>query len=73
MSTGTKTARFRCAQCERPEDECECEKYCCLCQAVVDVRICGDGHNYSQPFRDDSDYNTNKKIVPQRKNIKTTH
>jgi len=60
MSTGTATgtAKFRCAQCERIEDECECEKFCCLCQAVIDIRICNDGRMYCPPCREACDYKT---------------
>ncbi len=56
MSTGT--VKFRCAQCERSEDDCECEKYCCLCQSVVDIRICTDGLMYCEPCREACDYKT---------------
>src|SRR5215472_7731884 len=49
MSAGTGTARFRCAQCEQSEENCECEKYCCLCQSVIDVRFCADGLMYCDP------------------------
>jgi len=58
MSTGTGTAKYRCAQCEKPEDSCECEKFCCLCQAALDVRICSDGLMYCEPCRKACDYKT---------------
>lgn len=60
MSTGTGPARYRCAQCEKPEESCECEKYCCLCQAVLDVRICADGLMYCEPCRTACDYKTSE-------------
>jgi len=50
--------KFRCAQCEKPEESCECEKYCCLCQGVIDVRLCSDGLMYCEPCRTACDYKT---------------
>jgi hypothetical protein len=58
MSTGTGPAKYRCAQCEQPEAQCECEKFCCLCQAVIDIRICDDGLMYCEPCRKACDYKT---------------
>ena len=37
---------------------CECEKYCCLCQAVIDIRICADGLMYCEHCRKACDYKT---------------
>jgi len=56
MSTGTGPSKVRCAQCEQPEQECQCEKYCVLCQSVIDVRLCEDGLMYCEPCRSASDY-----------------
>jgi hypothetical protein len=58
MSTATGTAKFRCIQCEKPEDQCECEKYCVLCQSQLDIRICKDGLMYCEPCRNACDYKT---------------
>ena len=58
MSTGTGSAKYRCAQCEQPEGSCQCEKYCCLCQSVIDVRLCTDGLLYCEPCRTACDYKT---------------
>jgi hypothetical protein len=58
MSTGTSPARQRCAQCDQPENSCECEKFCCLCQSVLDIRICTDGLMYCEPCRTACDYKT---------------
>ncbi|HWY21288.1 MAG TPA: hypothetical protein VNX26_08715 [Candidatus Acidoferrum sp.] len=40
------------------ETECECDKYCCLCQTVLEVRICQDGLMYCEPCRNACDYKT---------------
>jgi len=56
MSTGTGPAKIRCAQCEQPESLCQCEKYCVLCQSVIDVRLCEDGLMYCEPCRSACDY-----------------
>ena len=58
MSTGSSPAKFRCAQCEMPENQCECDKYCCLCQTMLDVRLCQDGLLYCEPCRNACDYKT---------------
>ena len=58
MSTGTSTGKIRCAQCEQSETACECEKFCCLCQAVMDVRLCTDGLFYCEACRNACEYKT---------------
>jgi hypothetical protein len=58
MSTGTGSAKYHCAQCEQPENNCECEKFCCLCQSVLDIRLCTDGLLYCEPCRKACDYKT---------------
>jgi hypothetical protein len=56
MGSRTNLPKFRCAQCDRAEDLCECDKFCCLCQGALDVRICGDGLMYCEPCRTACDY-----------------
>ena len=51
-------SRVVCAQCEQPESACACEKFCVLCQSVIDVRICNDGIMYCEPCRSACDYKT---------------
>jgi hypothetical protein len=58
MSTATGTSKYRCLQCERPENQCDCEKLCCLCQSGGDIRICADGLMYCEPCRIACDYKT---------------
>jgi hypothetical protein len=58
MSGRTSLTKFHCAQCDRTEDLCECDKYCCLCHGLLDVRICGDGLMYCEPCRTACDYKT---------------
>jgi hypothetical protein len=58
MSTGTGSAKYKCAQCEQSEGSCECEKFCCLCQAVMDVRLCTDGLFYCEACRTACEYKT---------------
>ena len=47
-------------QCEQTERDCQCEKYCCLCQSVIDVRLCNDGLLYCEPCRQACDYKTSE-------------
>ena len=60
MSTGASPAKYKCAQCEQFESSCECEKFCCLCQAVVDIRLCNDGLLYCEPCRTACEYKTSE-------------
>jgi hypothetical protein len=44
------------------EDQCECEKYCCLCQTTLDdIRLCQDGLMYCDACRKACDYKTRAK------------
>jgi hypothetical protein len=47
-----------CSQCEMSEQRCECEKYCCLCQSQIDIRLCQDGLYYCPACREACDYKT---------------
>jgi hypothetical protein len=51
-------AKFLCSQCEMSEQRCECEKYCCLCQSQIDIRLCQDGLYYCPACREACDYKT---------------
>jgi hypothetical protein len=55
MTTSTPR-KYRCMQCEMTEDRCDCEKYCCLCQSLMEVRLCEDGLYYCKPCRDACGY-----------------
>ena len=50
--------KFLCSQCEMSEQRCECEKYCCLCQSQIDIRLCQDGLYYCPACREACDYKT---------------
>ena len=58
MSYTPPKGRFRCLDCESYEERCHCERYCCMCQSQLDVRLCGDGLYYCQACRDACDYKT---------------
>lgn len=55
--SSTKT-KVHCVQCDMPEAQCDCERYCCLCYAQVDIRLCLDGLYYCLPCREACDYKT---------------
>jgi hypothetical protein len=42
---------YTCQICEKPEDKCMCERYCCLCQNQLAVRVCEDGLMYCSACR----------------------
>ena len=58
MSSKTSVNRIPCAQCERIESECACEKFCVYCQSQLDVRLCFDGLYYCEPCRTACEYKT---------------
>ncbi|MGH9776017.1 MAG: hypothetical protein ACRD50_13845 [Candidatus Acidiferrales bacterium] len=45
-------SRVVCQQCEKPESECECDKYCCFCQGQYDIHLCMDGLYYCPECRE---------------------
>ncbi len=58
MSSKAGTKQIVCAQCERPEVGCECEKYCAYCQSELEIRLCTDGLMYCEACRTACDYKT---------------
>ena len=56
MSSKPGVSRIVCAQCERPEASCWCEKFCVLCQSELDVHLCTDGLFYCEACRSACDY-----------------
>ena len=41
-----------CAQCDKSEVQCRCEKYCCFCQSQQNIRLCLDGLYYCPDCRE---------------------
>jgi hypothetical protein len=48
--------RYRCLSCERDEADCDCTKYCAICQGENDCRLWSDGQYYCQECREVCDY-----------------
>jgi hypothetical protein len=44
-----------CGQCEKPEWQCTCEKYCCFCQSQQNIRLGVDGLYYCPDCREACD------------------
>src|ERR1700730_13904586 len=44
-----------CAQCDKPERECTCDRYCCYCQGLEGIRFCDDGKYYCPDCREACD------------------
>lgn len=38
------------------DDQCECERYCCLCYSQLEIRMCFDGLFYCTACREACDY-----------------
>jgi len=49
---------FKCMMCDKPEDRCNCQKYCGLCQSDYRVRLTEDGQYYCEDCREACDYKT---------------
>jgi hypothetical protein len=41
-----------CAQCDKPEWQCQCERYCGLCKSWDNVNLCTDGQYYCDSCRE---------------------
>jgi hypothetical protein len=41
-----------CMQCDKTEEKCTCDKYCCFCQSQQGVRLCIDGLYYCPDCRE---------------------
>jgi hypothetical protein len=54
----TAKTRFRCSQCDKTEDRCECDRYCYMCMGQYNNRLCQDGLYYCQACREACDYHT---------------
>jgi len=48
-------AQVFCALCDKPEHQCACDRYCCLCQSQHGVRLCVDGQYYCPDCREACD------------------
>ena len=44
-----------CAQCDKPEMQCTCEKFCCFCQSQHDIRLAVDRMYYCPECREACD------------------
>ena len=47
--------RVLCTLCDKPEHDCTCDRYCCLCQGHFNVRLCADGQYYCPDCREACD------------------
>ncbi|MGA8451786.1 MAG: hypothetical protein WB707_16290 [Candidatus Acidiferrales bacterium] len=44
-----------CSQCDKPETQCTCEKFCCFCQSQYNIRLAVDGMYYCPDCREACD------------------
>lgn len=45
-------AEVVCATCDKPEADCQCERYCCICKGQHSIRLCMDGLYYCPDCRE---------------------
>jgi len=41
-----------CSICDKPETQCLCVRYCCICTGLEGVRLCADGLYYCPACRE---------------------
>jgi hypothetical protein len=44
--------KYHCNVCDRVEADCDCVRFCCLCQGLDNVRLCEDGLYYCEACRE---------------------
>ena len=44
-----------CSVCDKPEHECRCDRYCCICMGMDGVKLCADGLYYCPACREACD------------------
>jgi hypothetical protein len=47
-----------CVLCDKPERDCQCDRYCNLCKAQHSIRLCQDGQYYCPECREACDIHT---------------
>ena len=51
----TMAGPILCMLCDKPEFECKCDRYCCLCNGQHAIRLCVDGQYYCPDCREACD------------------
>ena len=44
--------RVVCMVCDKPESDCKCDRYCCICKGQHNIRLCMDGQYYCPDCRE---------------------
>ncbi|MGH9789675.1 MAG: hypothetical protein ACRD5W_00575 [Candidatus Acidiferrales bacterium] len=44
--------RIVCVMCDKPEYECQCDRYCWICKGQYSIRLCSDGQYYCPDCRE---------------------
>lgn len=50
------TKEFKCMVCDKPENQCTCNRYCALCHADYELRLTEDGQYYCRDCREACDF-----------------
>jgi len=45
-----------CMCCSKAEKQCQCHRYCIICEGDYRIRLCEDGYYYCQDCRDACEY-----------------
>lgn len=55
LSSMSPTKTVVCFQCDKPEHECRCDRYCCICAGFERIKLGMDGLYYCTPCREACD------------------
>ncbi len=56
------TKEFKCTVCDKPENQCTCNRYCALCHADYELRLTEDGQYYCRDCREACDYKSQDQV-----------
>ena len=49
------TGPVLCIMCDKPEQQCTCDRYCAYCKGLEGIRLCVDGQYYCPDCREACD------------------
>jgi hypothetical protein len=55
-TTADAKKKYRCFLCDATEQNCQCDRYCCLCQSMMEIHLGQDGLYYCQSCREACEY-----------------
>ncbi|HKW88765.1 MAG TPA: hypothetical protein VJN21_08410 [Candidatus Acidoferrales bacterium] len=63
---GSSGGQVLCTQCDKPEGQCSCEKFCVYCQSQHAIRLCEDGMYYCPDCREACELDVAEKYAEEK-------